>query len=72
MEDKRIKILSMIAEDMANRNMMDLQDFACAISELMWGGELGWDRPNGLDELYKAVKRKVKLIEKIKNEIEAS
>ena len=34
-----------------------IQDFACRISDLMWGGELGWDRPNGLTELAEAVRR---------------
>lgn len=39
---------------------MNLQDFACACSDLMWGGELGWDRPNGLDLLFETIKKKVK------------
>lgn len=38
---------------------MNLQDFACAVSELIWGGDLGWDRENGLEELFAAVKRYV-------------
>jgi hypothetical protein len=39
---------------------MNLQDFACAISDLIWGGELGWDRENGLEELFASVKSYVK------------
>lgn len=38
---------------------MNLQDFACAVSDLVWGGELGWDKENGLEELFDAVKRQV-------------
>ena len=39
---------------------MNLQDFACKISDLVWGGELGWDRENGLEELFEVVKSKIK------------
>ena len=35
---------------------MNLQDFACAVSELMWGGELGWDKSeDGLNKLYEVI-----------------
>jgi len=39
---------------------MNLQDFACAVSDLIWGGELGWDRESGLEELFAVVKGYVK------------
>ena len=40
---------------------MNLQDFACAVSGLIWGGELGWDHLGGLEKLFLAVKRHVRL-----------
>ena len=39
---------------------MNLQDFACACSDLIWGGELGWDRAEGLNKLFEVIKGKVK------------
>lgn len=39
---------------------MNLQDFACACSDLMWGGELGWDRKNGLVLLFNTMRKKIK------------
>lgn len=38
---------------------MNLQDFACKMSELIWGGELGWDRENGLEELSAQIQQKL-------------
>ena len=35
---------------------MNLQDFACKVSYLIWGGDLGWDRPGGLEALYERVR----------------
>lgn len=40
---------------------MNLQDFACAISDLVWGSERGWKRPNeseGLQRLFSVVKKR--------------
>jgi len=39
---------------------MNLQDFACACSDLIHGGELAWDRPDGLNILYQQIKKRVK------------
>ena len=39
---------------------MNLQDFACAVSGLIWGGELGWDKEDGLEDLFKQVKKHIK------------
>jgi len=39
-----------------------LQDFACGVSEAIWGGELGWCRPTeqaGLKKLLEEVRRRV-------------
>jgi len=36
---------------------MNLQDFACRVSDIVWGGELGWDQPNGLEALSAAVRK---------------
>ena len=38
---------------------MNLQDFACACSDLIWGGELGWDRENGLTLLFDIIRKKI-------------
>jgi len=38
---------------------MNLQDFACSMSDLIWGGELGWDRKGGLEALADAIRKKV-------------
>ena len=39
---------------------MTLQDFACAISDLIWGGELAWQRKGvGLEALFNEVKRRL-------------
>lgn len=35
---------------------MNVRDFAGAVSDLMWGSALGWDRPNGLQDLFDEVK----------------
>jgi rubrerythrin len=40
--------------------MMNLQDFACRISDIVWGGELGWDRKDGLEKLAEVVKNRFK------------
>ena len=40
-------------------NEMNLQDFACAISNLVWGGELGWDREDGLEDLFDTIRNKL-------------
>lgn len=47
---------------------MNLQDFACKCSDLIWGGELGWDRPGGLEELYKVIKKYVRKDQDKKND----
>lgn len=39
---------------------MNLQDFACRISYIVWGGDLAWDRDGGLEELARAVESKFK------------
>jgi len=39
---------------------MNLQDFACAVSDLMWGGELAWDKPGGLEKLFHDLKRAIR------------
>jgi len=36
------------------------QDFACAVSDAVWGGELGWDQDDGLKKLADAVRDIVK------------
>ena len=41
-------------------NITALQDFACQVSDLMWGGELGWNRPNGLKNLYETIKQQTR------------
>ena len=38
-----------------SKNNMNLQDFACRISDIVWGGELAWDRRDGLKLLVDAV-----------------
>jgi hypothetical protein len=40
--------------------MMDLQDFACACCDLMWGGELAWDQEGGLEKLFNEIKHREK------------
>lgn len=42
---------------------MNLQDFACACSDLIWGGDCGWCYPNeerGLKILFSIIQEKIK------------
>ena len=36
-----------------------LHDFACRISDTVWGGELGWSYHNGLENLANEVKKRL-------------
>jgi len=42
---------------------MNLQDFACSCSYLIWGGDLGWDREGGLKSLYEKIKQKIRSVD---------
>ena len=44
------------------------QDFACGVSNVVWGGELGWERADGLKKLLKEVVGIVQKHNKRKNE----
>jgi len=37
----------------------ELQDFACKVSDFIWGGELGWAHENGLNNLFEELKKRL-------------
>lgn len=43
---------------------MNLQDFVCVCSKLIWDEELGWDRPGGLRRLYEEIEKHVKYVKR--------
>ena len=60
----QVNDITLIIRKIREKYIVNLQDFACAVSNLFWGGDLGWDRPGGLELLFETVKKMKKETEK--------